>query len=343
MKPTMKAIARQANVSEGTVSNVINNRKGVSEETARRILKIAEDMGYLEHRNEFTKSRNIRYVVYKKYGNDTSLAAYYTDMIEEIERICRSQNFDLMIRYIIAGRDNLEDSVRSIMSDDLAGLIIQATEMEAEELRCFRMLHLPTVVVDHYLPDELYDFVQIDFRRGAYLATKYLIQKGHTEIGILNRTVDIRSKRLRQEGFSAALQEYGLEEKAEYKYEMDSSLDGSYRDMCHMLQNDRRPMPTAFVAYNDAMAFGAMRALNENGFAVPDRVSIIGFDDMPFCEISHPRLTTMKSYNREIGKIAAQRLLTRIRHPDVPRVKIDVDMDLIERESVAEPASRKEK
>lgn len=153
--------------------------------------------------------------------------------------------------------------------------------------------------------------MQIDFKRGAYLATKYLIQKGHTEIGILNRTVDIRSGRLRQEGFSAALRE-------------------------------DRPMPTAFLAYNEAMAFGAMRALNESGYSVPDRVSIIGFDDMPFCEISHPRLTTMKSYNREIGKIAAMRLLTRIWHPNVPRVKIDVDMDLIERESVAKPTVRKQ-
>lgn len=341
MKPTMKAIAQRANVSEGTVSNVINNRKGVSEKTARRILEIAENMGYLEHRSESNKSRSIRYIVYKKYGSDTSQTAFYTDMIEEIERICRSQHFDLMIRYVIAGRDNLEESVRSIMSDDLAGLIIQATEMEAEELRCFHLLHLPTVVVDHYLPDELYDFVQIDFKRGAYLATKYLIQKGHTEIGILNRTVDIRSGRLRQEGFSAALREGGIQENPAYHYGLDSTLDGSYRDMCSLLR-EGRPMPTAFLAYNDAMAFGAMRALNESGYSVPDRVSIIGFDDMPFCEISHPRLTTMKSYNREIGKIAAMRLLTRIRHPDVPRVKIDVDMDLIERESVAKPTVRKQ-
>jgi DNA-binding LacI/PurR family transcriptional regulator len=334
MKPTMKDIAQVAQVSEGTVSNVINNRKGVSAETAERIFKIAEEMGYLRKRSDSAKSKNIKYIVFKKHGDVVSLTSFYSDMIEEIEKECRAQDYELLISHIITSKNDIADSINSMDFDHLAGIIIQATEMDESDMQYFRTLKIPAVVIDNYFQNELYDYVLINFKRGAYLAIKYLIGKGHTDIGILSRKVDITSGKLRKEGFDEALRECGIEENTGFQYELDSSLDGSYRDMAEILKDKSNKMPTAFLAYNDTMSFGVIKAMTENGIALPEQISIIGFDDVSFCDISHPRLTTVKSYNREIGNLAVRRLLSRIENKNMPRVKIDVDIDLIERESV---------
>lgn len=330
----MKDIALMGQVSEGTVSNVINNRKGVSAETAQRILKIAEELGYLQKRNDVSKSRNIKYIVFKKHGDDLSMTSFYSDMIEEIEKACRGQGYELLISHIVTDQNDVTEAIASMDFDNLAGIIIQATEIEESDLRAFWPLNIPMVVVDNYFQNELYDYVLINFKRGAYLAAKYLIGKGHTEIGMLNRNVEITSGKLRREGFSEALKECGIEEKQDYQYELDSSPDGSYRDMLEILGNPPKKLPTAFLVYNDTMAFGVIKAMVESGISVPEQISVVGFDDVPFCDISHPRLTTVKSYNREIGRLAVRRLLSRIENREIPRLKIDVDVDLIERESV---------
>jgi LacI family transcriptional regulator len=100
------------------------------------------------------------------------------------------------------------------------------------------------------------------------------------------------------------------------------------------LEQDALELPTAFFADNDIIAFGAINALKEKGISIPKDVSIIGFDDMPFCEITNPSLTTIKVFKQEMGGIAVKRLIEKINSNDSVTQKIEINTDLIIRNSV---------
>ena len=118
-----------------------------------------------------------------------------------------------------------------------------------------------------------------------------------------------------------------------YADEVTPSMEGACADMEALLQ--REPdLPTAFFADNDMIALGAIRALKQNGYNVPGDVSVVGFDDLPFCAISSPPLTTIKVYNREMGSAAVRRLMELVKYGDSYCTKVQVRSSFVERDSV---------
>ncbi|HEY5583191.1 MAG TPA: substrate-binding domain-containing protein [Ruminiclostridium sp.] len=128
--------------------------------------------------------------------------------------------------------------------------------------------------------------------------------------------------------------EHGFKIDQEYQIELEYTMEGSYRDMKKHLEQKDIVLPTAFFADNDIIAFGAMRALKEKGIKIPQDISIIGFDDMPFCEITSPRLTTVRVFKQEMGSIAVKRLVDIIEKKDSTIQKIEISTELIIRDSV---------
>lgn len=104
--------------------------------------------------------------------------------------------------------------------------------------------------------------------------------------------------------------------------------------MKEFLSNRKESLPTAIFAINDFIALGTIKAMEEEGIKIPDQVSIIGFDDIPFSSLSNPNLTTIKVYTNELGKLAVKRLLEKINREDEILLKIEIDTKLIERNSV---------
>lgn len=110
-------------------------------------------------------------------------------------------------------------------------------------------------------------------------------------------------------------------------------MNGAYEDMLAQLES-RKKLPTAFFADNDMIALGAMKAFLEKGYRIPEDISIIGFDDLPFSEISSPRLSTMRVPNTEMGRIAVRRIVAVITGRDTIVTKTQVCPRLIVRDSV---------
>jgi DNA-binding LacI/PurR family transcriptional regulator len=104
--------------------------------------------------------------------------------------------------------------------------------------------------------------------------------------------------------------------------------------MKELLQTGEKKLPTAFFADNDIIAFEAVQAMQEHGIKIPDEISIIGFDDMPYCQISRPRLSTIRVFKQDIGRLAVKRLLEKVNGKDEIIQKIEVATELVERESV---------
>ena len=110
-------------------------------------------------------------------------------------------------------------------------------------------------------------------------------------------------------------------------------MEGAYRDMLSILQREPE-LPTAFFAANDMLALGAIRALQQSGYSVPGDISVVGFDDLPFCTISAPPLTTIKVYSRDIGRAAVRRLMEVIKYDHLYATRILMRSSFVERESV---------
>lgn len=333
MKAIMKDIARMAGVSPGTVSNALNNRKGVSEEKKQKILQVAEELGY-NKASDKEDIKVIRFIIYKKHGYVVSDTPFFSVLIEGIERECRMLGYELLVSHIIHDEHNNKDVYDIIKEEQVSGVLLLATEMDDEDLKPFIKLDIPIVLLDSYFRNHSFDYVLMNNSNGAYKAVKHLIENGHTKIGCLGSSININNFYYRYEGFVNAVTEAGLTVSKEFQLFLEPTFEGAYRDMKVILENRDIKLPTAYFAFNDIIAIGAIRAMKESNIKIPEQISVIGFDDMPFCDISSPRLTTLRVHKQYIGKTAVRRLMQKISDGDDIKVKIEIDTELIERESL---------
>lgn len=333
-KTIMQDIAKLAGVSPGTVSNALNNRKGVGKETKERIIKIAEEKGYFRNQKK-NEDNAIRLIVFKKHGYVVSDTPFFSALIEGCERECRNNGYELLISHVrddVSSKENIDTIIRQKNVD---GILLLATEMNEEDLRFFENLSIsiPIVIVDSYHETKSSDYVCINNVSGAYSAVKYFVEKGHKKIGYLGSSRSIKNFEYRATGFDKALNDLNIEQNQEYKFLLEPTIDGAYNDMKKII-DEKVELPTALFAFNDIIALGAMKAMNEKGIKIPEDVSIIGFDDITFSALANPALTTIKVQTVEMGKIAVNRLIDKINNQINLKLKIEVETELIERDSV---------
>ena len=334
MAPTAKDLAKVLNISASTVSMVLNNRPGISEKTKQRVLAEADRIGLkVPSRNKSSNiSPFIHFVIYKKHGKVVSDTPFFAQLFEGIDSETKKHDFNLQVTYFYENK-NIDEQLNNIKSAESAGMLILATEMDADDMDIFSSIDLPIVVLDAYFEHRHHDTVVINNVQGAFNATSYLLNKGHHEIGYLRSKIRIQNFIEREDGFLKALNAHN---KLKYFFDVEPTTEGAYNDMCAALEKSSS-LPTAFFADNDIIAAACMRALREKGYNLPDDVSIIGFDDMtPLCEIIEPPLTTMRVPKRRLGKLAIDRLIADIQHNTAEIIKLEVSTELKERCSVDE-------
>jgi len=336
MKLKAKDIAKKLSISPSAVSFVLNNKPGVSEETRRKVLRVIEQMGYntnIFSKSALTHNRNIRFIIYKKHGLVVSDTPFFSALMEGIDREARSLGYNLIVTYMDENKDNLMKILHIIKETSPDGIMLLATEMTKEDLKPFKKLNIPLLLLDSYFESENLDTVIINNIKGVYKATCYLAELGHTDIGYLHSSVWINNFDQRMAGFKKAINDKGLKLNKNYIFCLESTIDGSYKNMFKILEN-KPQLPTALFADNDIIAFGAIKAMKEFGIRIPQDVSVVGFDDMPFCEMIDPPLTTVMVYKQRMGMIALKRLVERIDEAPAETIKIEVNTTLIERKSV---------
>jgi len=330
MKATLRDIARVANVSQATVSNALNNRKGVSDEIRQKILQTARELGYASFQP--AARQTIRFIVFKRHGKVIADTPFFASLIEGIERQCRVQEHELAVSHISIHDADFQDVINGFHYDHAEGFIILATEMQAEDLALFQNVPAPIVLLDSSFRGCRHDTVIISNRDAAWRAVSFLADCGHPTIGYLRSAIPINNFRERGQGYRDALEERGLPPGAQAEVSLEPSMEGACRDMRHYLDEHPGALPSAFFADNDLIAVGAMKAMQERGIRIPEDVSLIGFDDMPFCEMTNPRLTTVRVFKQDIGSLAVRRLMQKINGDPVVQ-KIEVDTELVLRDS----------
>ena len=323
---TAKELAKLLGVSQAAVSLAFNGRPGISEETRQRILSAAD-----EHQVRRAVRRQtadvIDVVCYKKHGMVVGETPFFAALMEGISASASALNYTVRISYVYGSR-----GVEEAVSENSMGVILIATEMTVkEDIEPFLRVGKPMVVLDALFRYRNFDCVTIDNQKGAYDATRCLIDHGHRRIGHLKSSVTIRNFVEREDGFLAACAD--APDCTPVTVSVGSTQETAYADMLAWLKT-KPPLPTGFFADNDLIAISCIRALKDMHYRVPEDVSVVGFDDIPMSAVSSPALSTIHVYKEDLGYRAVNLLCSLSGQPRRAPVNVRISTDLVERKSV---------
>jgi LacI family transcriptional regulator len=329
---TIVDVAREADVSYATVSRVINDKGYVDAQTRERVLEAVARTGYVVNRQArglaSGRSQVVGLVV---LDLDTS---YIGAIVRGIDEELAANSYDLML-YTTHGRKTRESAFVTTLTSGLAdGLLLVLPADPGAYLDSIRRRGFPCVLVDHGGMDETGPVVGATNWQGAYDATVFLIELGHTRIGFVTGTMTMGCAVDRLAGYRAALAAHDLPNDPTLVCEGDFQQPRGYECARELLALS--DPPTAIFASNDVSAFGVMEAVRDRGLRIPDDISIVGFDDIPTASSVHPPLTTVRQPLEEMGRRATQMLLALIADPKRPVERIDLPTALVARGSCRE-------
>jgi LacI family transcriptional regulator len=311
---------------------VLNKKSGIGEKTREKVLKIAQENGYDFSKKSKKDRGNLQLTVYKKHAKVVNDTPFFHSLIEGIESEARRNSYKLNITYI-TNETKISDIADDINKHSIEGMLLIGTEMDEEDFRKFEEIDIPVLLLDSNFLNINANYAVLDNVMGMHKAVKHFVEKGHKKIGYLRSSIEIVNFNERFQGYKKTLEEMGVEYYPELTVSLMPNMDSAYEDMMEVLKSNPE-LPTAYVADNDLIAMGAVKALKEYNVKIPEQVSIIGFDDMPFCSMSEPTLTTIEVNKKEFGRLGVDKLVDIIEGNHVCNCKTVLGVDMVERDSV---------
>ncbi|WP_070971774.1 substrate-binding domain-containing protein [Vibrio sonorensis] len=334
---TMKDIAKLAGVSTSTVSHVINQSRYVSEEISDRVNKAAQELNYtpsaLARSLKMNRTRTLGMLV------TTSTNPFFGEVVKGVERSCYQEGYNLILCNTEGDHDRMRASIDTLLQKRVDGLILMCSSLEGEKLEIFdKYPDIPVVVMDWGPMLFTSDKIQDNSLRGGYMATNYLIEQGHRDIGCITGPLIRHQAQMRYEGFKKAMIESELDFNANWIVESDFEADGGYHAFNTMYA--KGPLPSAIFVCNDMMAMGVINAATEKGVSIPSELSVIGYDDIHISKFMTPALTTIHQPKYRLGQAAVKTLLSKIEKESNESVLVQLEPTLVERKSVSEHPER---
>ncbi len=320
-RPTLRDIAEIAGVSAATVSYVLNGKGSVGESVQELVRKTAKDLGYrANHAAKATRTGQTLSIglILPDLNNP-----FFPQLAQAVQGAARREGYAV---FLVDAEGELE--VEREGAEDLIGRgvegLIWCPATEHDSLGDFRE-DVPIVVVDRPLPN--YDTVSSDYFAGGALLAEHIAAQGHANIGMIVGPQSLSSAKERRDGFVAH-----LGAQARIAWEVENSFSINLSDETRFRLEDRDV--SAIVCGNDFIAIGAIRALHEVGRSVPDDISVVGFDDIPWAGFSVPGLTTVHQPLGDLGWEASDLLIRRISGDTAPQVNLALPLRLVSRGSV---------
>lgn len=326
---TIKDIAKMAGVSINTVSRALNNKPDVSEETKKKILKIAKKLGYVRN---FTAS-SLRQKQTKTVGvviADSS-NPFYAEVLKGIESAARKYGYQIILMNTDRIYKREEEAIRILLERRVDGLLISPVQDKNDDIKYLVDKGTPLVIVGRHFDDIKVDEIHSDEIKGGYIATKHLINRGCRKILMISGFSFKSAARMRLEGYKKALEESRLDYNEEYVIISDIDMKDGYNAVYEAKKKGL--VFDGIFCYNDMMAFGAMKALKELGYRIPEDVAVVGYDDIMFSSLVCPPLTTIRIKKFEMGFEAFRMLLQRLKGLRKKVKRKILDVELVVRES----------
>lgn len=295
----LKDVAKRAGVSVSTASYSINGSTLISDDTKKKVLDAAREIGYRPNgmaKNLKKQKTNIIGLFLSGFSGP-----FFTEMMEGIQDEVMSKGYELVV---CASADRHRLLVESYVD----GAIILNYHMEDHLLENLANEKLPIIMLDRELKGPYIKNVLLPNEKGSAMMVNYLISKGHKRIGFIAGSIESYDGETRLKGFIKELKNHNISFLERDLLRADfTELSGFYH-MSSYLEQMGNDLPTAIVCANDEMAMGAIRAIQENGLNVPDDIAIVGFDDIYASQNFNPALTTIRVPRKQWGTIAAQSL-----------------------------------
>lgn len=330
----LKTIAKEAGVSTATVSNVINrNYHKVSQETIEKVQKIITENHYMPNataRSLASKKSQIIGVVVPNVGEegDFFINPHDAHLLALLENYIRKQGYYMMMRCV----SKCSEIIPMFSSWNVDGTIFFGTP-ESEVADILGSMEAPAVFIDTYAEDLGIINIGIDDYKGGYLSATYLLGKGHRDIAFVSPGIASPGVvQQRYQGFCNACAEKGIQITPEHVFEVNTLYqDGVIAGQKIAISEHHF---TAVAVMADIVAFGVIEGLRLCGRRVPDDISVIGFDDLPECCYSNPKLTTISQKIEQKALLAGECLFKKIHGDTLASADKKIDVEIVERQSV---------
>ena len=328
---TVRDVAAHAGVSIATVSRVLNGRKHVSDDTRRRVEEAVERLNHLTVRPRAAASRRTDGAVFVRCPYE--LTDYFGPIVSSVAETLRLHEREMVLD---AGNAGYHDDILRRLPGrrDLAGAILILPPEGLESLALLRDAGVPFVVIDPRVrvPRDVLSVSAANFS-GALQATTHLTELGHRRIGVISVAPALAAGDDRLAGHASALAQVGeVVDRGLIRYG-EPIIETGARFGAELL--DLPDRPTAIVCFNDKVAVGVLHAARERGIAVPDDLSVVGFDDIDISRSTSPQLTTVRQPLQEMGRIAVTSLMRTLNGHAAQALHIDLATELIVRGSTS--------
>ncbi|WP_340397222.1 substrate-binding domain-containing protein [Paenibacillus sp. FSL E2-0202] len=332
MNPTIKDVAKQANVSIATVSRVLHNLGGYSDKTKQRVNQTIKELKYQPNaiaRGLINKRTQTIGVLFPDVSS-----AFSSDLLYGIDGFVHNRNYSVMVcntaqdskrtlKYLQLLREKQVDGIIFIFSSEV---------LKKEYYDMLESMNIPVVLISSQTDFAKVPYVKVDDYQAAYDAVDYLLTKGHSKIAMISGTKgDPIAGTPRVEGYRKALEAHGIAFESRYLVYGDFLYESGSRAMEVILQE--APEVTAVFAANDEMAIGALSSVTKQGLNVPGDISIMGYDDLRLARMVNPPLTTVRQPLYDIGMIASEKLISMIESGEPAKSQICAH-SIVERHTV---------
>jgi LacI family transcriptional regulator len=328
-KPTMNDVARVAGVGTMTVSRVLNASAHVSEETAARVYRAIDKLGYRPNETARAlrglKSRTVGIIVPYLYD------PFFATCAHAINTVAKEKGYSVILTTSNEDPETEYVEAQLMLQRQVDGLIVIPADAHRSRFSRAEFDKTHIVTLDRPVEDRRFDSILVQNQSGSKRAVQHLIaDHGHKRIALIGLSKSLYTVRARFEGYRRAMLEAGLEPKPSFKctsQELTSAIVAE-------VMRDKHP-PTAFFTTNNLTTRYTLRALLDLGVRIPDEVAVIGFDDFELAEILHPRLTVVRQPAAEVGRVAADLLFDRLSRDEFPTVgnKVVLPVELVIRHS----------
>ncbi len=331
-RTTLKDVALKTGFSINTVSRALRNMQDISEETRTHIQQVASEMGYMGNTIAASLRSGYTHTIAVIVGDVSNL--FYSIITEEVEKNARRHGYSTILLNTSEDDDTEYLAIQTALNRNVDGILICPAQQSERNTRFLKESGVPFVLFARRSVEVETDFVVADDRLGGYQATKYLLENGHKDILLVQGPAYNSSAFNRMLGYCDALTEAGIPIREELICEVPIKGNGSQKIIGDIIKKGTHF--TAIFAFSDIVALVLMQYLQNEGFRIPEDISIIGFDNIQSNFPLPTRLASVDNKKKEVAGQAVHILLKRIRgdHPQEEYWQKTLETELIGRNSV---------
>ncbi|WP_394192730.1 LacI family DNA-binding transcriptional regulator [Pseudoalteromonas atlantica] len=331
---TIYEVSKLAGVSLATVSRVMNNNANVSDTTRKKVTSAMNELGY--------RPNSIAQSLASNCSNSVGLLVselsgpFYGPMMGGIENVFRKQSKHVIIAAGHSDKAREEQAIEFLISRNCDGLILHVEAVSDQYLIELAKGKTPFVLLNRFIPELAERCITLNNKHGGYLAAKYVLEQGHKNIAYISGPLWKKDAQERLVGHKQALEEHDIAFDEQLLYEGDFMESGGTHGYKHLHASQHSF--TALICANDEMATGAMASARECGVVLPEALSIMGYDNVFFTRHVFPPLTTINYPIDEMGRMAANWVLSEVYQKTTPVLQTVFEPELVIRQSVVNKA-----